>query len=434
MKRMNSESVCLWFCIAASTVFFLGVGPAGYRRITPVKLLLFYAVFGGFLAALVLCALRKRLRVISKPGPAQLLVCLYWFATLLSALFSPWRSEAFLRGSRDEGFLAITVYVLVFLALSCFARPGKVMLRVFAAAVCADCTVCFLQLMGMNPLWLFPGSLGWADRNIAYNGAFLGLTGNADFTAAVMSLAFPLCWGAAVKEKQPLYCVPAAMSLLVLILGETRGGLLGAAAGSVLALPVVLPLGRTGKRILRLCIAGLCILALLLLWLLPLPGILGEAYALLHGRGEYSFGSGRIYIWRNTLPLLGDRILLGGGPDTFPHRMTAKFTRVLEDGQLLQRTIDCAHNEYLNIWINQGLPALLFYLAALVCSLSSWLRRRGGAASAILGAALLCYVLQAFFGISTPSCSGFFWVFWGLFEAGLRPPDPREKALLSVDP
>ena len=420
--RFNAQAVCLWFCIAAATVFFLGFGPDGYRHITGAKLVLFYAVFGSFLAALVLCACLGRMRPLRRPGPAQYLVLAYWVLTAVSALCSPWRGEAILGGGRDEGLIAITVYVLVFLALSCLAEPDKWMLRVFAAAVTLNCLVCFLQLLGLNPLGLFPEGLGWADRNVAYNGAFIGLTGNADFTASVLTLAFPLCWAAAVRARKPLYLIPAAMSLAVLYLGETRGGLLGAVCGSLLALPVVLPLEKKGRRRLWLGLLALALLGFVLLWALPLPGILGEAHALLRGQVEDSFGSGRIYIWRNTLPLLGERVLLGGGADTFPHRMTALFTRTLADGRVLRRSIDCAHNEYLNIWVNQGLPALIFYLAALVCALIPWFRRRGGMAGALLGAAVLCYVIQAFFGISTPSCTGFFWIFLGLLEAAREAP------------
>ena len=417
----SGETACRWFCCAAATVFLLGFGPAGYRQITGAKLILFYAVWGSFLAALGFCALTGRLRLLRRPGPTQILVLLYWLATLVSTLVSPWRQEAFLGGPRDEGLLTITLYAAAFLALSCFSVPGKRMLQVFAAAITLNCLVALLQFMGLNPLGLYPEGLGWADRHTGYNGAFIGLTGNADFAAAILSLAFPLCWTAALRLKKPLYLIPALLSLLVLILGETKGGLLGALCGSILALPVVLPLEKAGRKRLWLGILCAAALGLVLLWLLPLPGTLGEAHSLLRGKAEDSFGSGRIYIWRNTLPLLRDRLLTGGGPDTFSHRMTAVFTRAGENGKTIRRTIDCAHNEYLNILVNQGLPALLFYLAALICSLARWFRRRGNAAAAIAGAALLSYALQAFFGISTPTCTGFFWVFWGLLEAAFGP-------------
>ncbi len=429
----GGETVCRWFCCAAASVFLLGFGPAGYRQITGAKLILFYAVWGSFLAALGFCALTGRLRLLRRPGPAQVLVLLYWLASLVSALASPWRREALLGGPRDEGLLTITLYTAAFLALSCFSVPGKRMLQVFAAAVTLNCLVALLQFMGLDPLGLYPEGLGWADRHTGYNGAFIGLTGNADFAAAILSLAFPLCWTAALRLKRPLYLIPALLSLLVLILGETKGGLLGAVCGSVLALPVVLPLGKTGRKRLRLGILCAAALGLALLWLLPLPGTLGEAHALLRGKAEDSFGSGRIYIWRNTLPLLRERLLTGGGPDTFSHRMTAVFTRIDENGKTIRRTIDCAHNEYLNILVNQGLPALLFYLAALLCSFVRWFRRRGDAAAALAGAALLCYALQAFFGISTPTCTGFFWIVWGLLEAAPEGKDGPSSEASVID-
>ena len=429
----GGETVCRWFCCAAASVFLLGFGPAGYRQITGAKLILFYAVWGSFLAALGFCALTGRLRLLRRPGPAQVLVLLYWLASLVSALASPWRREALLGGPRDEGLLTITLYAAAFLALSCFSVPGKRMLQVFAAAITLNCLVALLQFMGLDPLGLYPEGLGWADRHTGYNGAFIGLTGNADFAAAILSLAFPLCWTAALRLKRPLYLIPALLSLLVLILGETKGGLLGAVCGSVLALPVVLPLGKAGRKRLRLGILCAAALGLALLWLLPLPGTLGEAHALLRGKAEDSFGSGRIYIWRNTLPLLRERLLTGGGPDTFSHRMTAVFTRIDENGKTIRRTIDCAHNEYLNILVNQGLPALLFYLAALLCSFVRWFRRRGGAAAALAGAALLCYALQAFFGISTPTCTGFFWIVWGLLEAAPEGKDGPSSEASVID-
>ncbi len=160
----SGENICLWFCCAAATLFLLGFGPSGYRQITGVKLILFYAVFGSFPAALVICALTRRLRLRRRPGPAQVLVLLYWLATVISALCSPWRKEALLGGTRDEGLTVITLYAAVFLALSCCAVPKRAMAAVFAAAVTLNGLICLLQILGLNPLGLYPGELGWADR------------------------------------------------------------------------------------------------------------------------------------------------------------------------------------------------------------------------------------------------------------------------------
>ena len=51
----GGETVCRWFCCAAASVVLLGFGPAGYRQITGAKLILFYTVWGSFLAALCAC-------------------------------------------------------------------------------------------------------------------------------------------------------------------------------------------------------------------------------------------------------------------------------------------------------------------------------------------------------------------------------------------
>ena len=416
---MNAQKLCTVWCCLMVTVFFLGMGPKGYAAATGTKYLLFLILHGALLLGLGLCAVTGRLKSLRRPGIVQLLVLLYWLASLISALCSPWRRETLLGGPRDEGLLSITLYVSAFLALSCLAGPDRLLLPLLAGAVTLDCVVALLQFAGLDPFWLYPGDLGWADRFTLYNGAFTGLSGNADFSAAILAMAFPVCWIAALRLRRPLYLVPAALALTVLVLGGTRGGLLGAAAGSLLVLPEALPCTARRRRSLRIALLILILLGLAALWLLPLPGTLGEAHALLRGQAEDSFGSGRIYIWRNTLPLLRERLLTGGGPDTFGRRMTAHFTRVLEDGRVLRRSIDCAHNEYLNLLVCQGLPALLLLCAA-GCITLLRIRRKYKLPALLAGSALLCYALQAFFGISTPTCTAFFWMAWGLAEGYLR--------------
>ena len=129
---------------------------------------------------------------------------------------------------------------------------------------------------------------------------------------------------------------------------------------------------------------------------------------------EDSFGTGRIYIWRNALHMAAERPLLGGGPDTMGNR-GLYFVKTLEDGSELRRGIDCAHNEYLNVLVNQGVPALLCLLSALFFTLVRAFRSED--AAAVLRAVLVSYMIDALFGISMAANAAFFWLTFGLLVA-----------------
>ncbi len=99
-------------------------------------------------------------------------------------------------------------------------------------------------------------------------------------------------------------------------------------------------------------------------------------------------------------------------------------------GKTVKAAIDAAHNEYLNILFHQGLPALLVYLAALTAVAVRFLRQaRCSTAAAVLGAGVLCYLIEAQFGISQPITSPFFWLCLGLLTRVTCPADPTPEPL-----
>lgn len=151
------------------------------------------------------------------------------------------------------------------------------------------------------------------------------------------------------------------------------------------------------------------------------PGGSGTLYELsqaLHGHLENSYGSSRVLIWRRLLALFPDRPLLGGGPGTLAARLDLTFSRVVpETGKTLQSYVDNAHNEYLGILVNTGALSLAAYLAAMVATLRRAVKGKAGDFAAPLVCALLCYWVQAFFGLGLFLVAPVMWILWGLAAA-----------------
>lgn len=75
------------------------------------------------------------------------------------------------------------------------------------------------------------------------------------------------------------------------------------------------------------------------------------------------FGSRRGYIWSRTIPLLGEHLLLGSGPNTFvyefPNDDYVGMKNVGYDGA----TVTKPHNMFMQIFVQTGLISLLAFLA-----------------------------------------------------------------------
>lgn len=418
MKRYTAKEVSGAFTLGMVTVFLLAFGPRGYENICEWKWEVFCVLTGLYAAVLLYLRMRDKTWLALRFSFPQCCMAAYFLLTLLSALCSPWRITALLGAGRYDGAITALLYVFVALSLSRTAEPGKILLRVFAAALTIYCLVCLMQLADLDPLGLYPAGCLWSGRETEYNGAFLGFTGNADLSAAVLCMGFCVCLTGALTVRDWWLLLPATCAAVTLLWSGMRGGVLGAVGGMLLTLPGTLRYGRRGKLVYW---HGFLLAALLLLglvWLLPLPGTPGEIHELLHGRLRDEFGTGRIYIWKNVLPLIRERPLLGSGADTLGLRAGLAFTKIQPDGSVLRRSIDCAHCEYLNVLVNQGAPALLCLLMGAGGSILR--SRKGSAAARILRAGMLAYAAQALTGITMPASTAFFWLCWGLLEAENR--------------
>ena len=425
-KRILAVLTAAYLAVMGS-VYLLWPGLGGYQVITAQKWHAYLLLTGLYIAAALL--LRGELALVGAEklpspksvwrafGPAQKLVLAYLLVTALSALFSPYRRTALLGSARCEGFVTIALYCLSFLLVSAHAVPRRRLLWLFAGALSLNCVLALIQFAGANPFHLYPKGMNYYDAFVRYSGQFLGTVGNVDILSAVLTFAILGLAAGVVHAKdlreRLLLGVPTALCLYVLLRAFVAGGVVGVAGGALLSVPVLLK-GKKARRVAWIAVGCVIVLGLIGVYFLGgrLGGFLYEASELLHGRWNDDFGSGRLYIWRSVLPLVPERPLLGGGPDTLGLRTDAGFERFDESlGILIRTSVDAAHNEYLNILVNQGAVALGLYLALLGVSAARWLRRAADEpAVAVCGCAVLGYCIQAFFGLSSPISTPYLWL------------------------
>jgi O-antigen ligase len=160
------------------------------------------------------------------------------------------------------------------------------------------------------------------------------------------------------------------------------------------------------------------------------PGMLGELSQLFHGHLNDTFGSHRGWVWKETLKLIPQWPWLGTGPDTFKAAFaenSARFQQLFD----INWYYDCAHNDYLQIASNTGIPSLLLYIAFLVTlAVRSVKNMSKNPLILLFAGSVLAYSIHAFFSFSVPIISPLFWVAAGLLDKLIKQTDPNGKNLL----
>lgn len=418
--------------IALLILYVLWFDSAGLTAISAAKRYAFYAISIAYFTSVFAFLLieifqRKRklsdlIRFIKSTSATQRFIALYFFFTLLSALFSPYRESVFFGASRCEGLLTISFYCIGFFLISCFAKPEKWMLWLLSAVILVFCSIAFLQRLNFNPFSLYPSE----QTPQGYSQSFLSTIGNIDFVAAFLCIVIPIFWVTILRRtgrKRLLLLIPLLFSIVTLLLINVAAGFVGALVGTLFSLPIVIPAENKIRRTLAVGVVLFFLLAVLLLYLFDFSSVtLHELHELLNGRLKGSFGTYRIAIWKRVLNKIPEQLWFGSGPDTMSLSDISRIPIVNANNIVVRvKKLDCAHNEYLNILFHQGIFALLAYLGALLFALRSWVQHaRSNPSAAIFGAAALTYCIQAFFSISQLITAPFFWCSLALLENSIR--------------
>lgn len=414
------------------TIYLLYVGNGGYQNISVIKFKIYsfssciYILFILLLSIEMILIGCKNFKSLiddfKNISWIQKLILLYLLFTIISTALSQYKDIALSGGTRFEGLFTIMLYCLSFLFISMYVKPSKNYVYIFAVSMTIFCCISIIQLLGYNPFNLYPEGYNYYDGNIKYSDFYIGTVGNIGFASALLCLAIPIFFVGIIRfnEKRKYFLlIPLILCITVLFAIKVQAGILGVIVGTILFLPFVLNIKPKVRKIIFLIILLFIVMSIIFIWFYDFNeiGTFYELHELLHGNFENEYGTGRIYIWKNVVKLIPEKLLFGGGPDTLSKRMTTHFERYNNElGLTIYALIDAAHNEYLNIFVNQGLLALVCYLLALVFEAIMVIKKSENTDVMMYGGAMLCYSIQAFFGIGMCIISIFFWLTWGLVE------------------
>ena len=351
---------------------------------------------------------------------------------VLASITSVDRAQSFVgEPYQFQGTVTTLVYVGAFLAarLSLATVAGfRRLLIVLAATGSLVAVYGLVQSLGIDPFW--PGrpdpriisTLGQANDLAAYLDLVL---------VAVVALA------ALVSQRQrALLAIVAVIAAVALALTYSRGGYLGAlpALGVLLLVRPGLP---TPPRVSGVPIlAGAVVVAALALPIAATfgPRIVDRVTAI----GDTNESSARFHqdAWRLGIQIAIDHPWLGTGPETFPVVFRPYLSDLPPDRaeRLGRFRLESPHNELIGIAAEEGLPAVVAYVAFLGACAALAVRRLRAAtgpsrtiAIAVL-AILATHLITTAFKTPDTTTSAIFWILLGsgigAIEADTQMADP----------
>lgn len=389
-----------------------------------------YFFAGISLLLLILILINKHIEI--KWGIAESLILVLGIFGLLSTMSSLVPEISFFGArARDEGLLMLLCYYLFFLMATLIKSP-KVKKHLIIIMI-------FLGIVhslygGAQYFDLFKSAVinkyGKMASGVAGNPNFFG-----SLQVLLIGLSIGLFYYAKGFAKKVVYLILAVTFLGTMILTKTMSAMFGVVVIAVIFASYIIITHRS-KRIAEkvtsahLLGGGLLLFALLLVVFntttngylyREMIGMYQEITQMVStGEINESFGSGRFIVWKNALSLVPKYFIFGSGIDTFEYAYHAVFPKNLG------MVFDKAHNEYLQMALTQGVPALVTYLCLLsYVGYRAFLRFQAmyyneswekeyenmyfGLFLAVCG-----YLAQAFFNISVIDVAPYYWIVLGL--------------------
>jgi O-antigen ligase len=236
---------------------------------------------------------------------------------------------------------------------------------------------------------------------------------NPVFLGAYLVLAVPVALAMVLDRSLPRWQRVAAgaavaVDLAALLATQSRGPWLGA----LVAISIVVAGSlRDRSRRVRAGALGFAVVAVLAVLVSPL-----RDRALSVGRTDTGSNAIRAQLYGRGLQLVGERPLLGFGPDATATALPRVLTDEFERKVTRKFEPDRIHNVELDMAVSGGVPAMLLYLAVVgLIAVRAWRRRK--ALPLGLAAACLGYFVQLQVGFPLADVDAIAWLLAGVLVA-----------------
>ncbi len=221
----------------------LFLGFHGYTMLTASKFFFFSILTILWLLSIFVfhLAAKKPFRLKTQ-APIAFFILLYLLFCLISAIISPHGFSVIIGEGRFDGILTISLCCLIFFGVFRYGSLKKEYIYAFSLSGFLCCLIAVLQLLGKNPLWLFPLDYTYYDAGTKYSSEFLSAIGNADLFSGYLCILLPLVTVYyIISEKRPLPLLAViSFGCFCLIACRVASGILAVLCLMIAAAPFLL--------------------------------------------------------------------------------------------------------------------------------------------------------------------------------------------------
>lgn len=435
-----------------SFAFVLFTGPEGYILLEWKKCLFFVAATLIWLLVLAcgICFGCGKSFAHSSDNIRDFLLLAFIAVCVVSTLRSSGPLILPQSDGRYNSLLIYCLYALVILGVAHVGNAEKPLLYAFAIAYSICCLIAIMQLLGYNPLELFPNHLNYYAPFVQEMAPFLGTVGNIDLFSALHCLGIPMSAAYLIlgrSKSRALFLIPLSLGLVCMLRIQVASGMLALLSTAILFSAVLPPLlnrrygwfsniNERGRFLVGAVPAAVLLIGMAaVLRAYPFSsGTLSELHQLMNGQVLDEFGSSRIAIWKNTMQIIRKYPVWGVGAGELGNVLTVQFSRYSQSlGFLVEQGVDDAHNEYLHHMASFGilgfLPLFLLQLRTAFLFFETRAFRR--TECIILACGYFCYMVQAFFNIGSCITTPLICIVWGMLLNSFQGSETADARIFS---